>query len=330
MTTITAKLVADSITEYQVRIRSFECVYPAFFHQDVMTHRRFGRSALSTRALPSREMRRRIRQDMATPTYWGLNQPGMQAENELRGWQRRIAQWAWAMSGHSALLFANIMSQVNSAKQNANMPLWPFMHFKTLITTTDMANFYALRNHAAARPELQTLAKAMYSAEKESTPRPLAYGQWHLPYILPEEWAAHSIDRLLVISTSRCARLSYDRHTGGRASFEEEQVLFGKLLGSQPLHASPAEHQATPDRRTTNVVRFNDDGNVVNLYRDWDNPQLHGNLVGAIQHRKLLEGEEVNDYNPEWKINRDQLYPQVSDRLIQELRTLARKVPLAA
>lgn len=329
MTTITASLVADSITDYDIRIRSFECVYPAFFHQDVMTHRRFGRSALSTRAIPVKEMRRRIRQDMAAPTYWGRNQAGMQAESELRGWQRHVAEWAWTMSGHSALLFSGIMNWVQSAKQNANMPLWPYLHFKTLITTTDTANFYALRNHAAARPELQTLAKAMLAAERESTPRHLRFGDWHLPYVRPEEWQM-PLDKLLVISTSRCARLSYDKHGGGKASFEEEQKLFGRLLGSQPLHASPAEHQATPDRRHTNVLRFDDSGNVVNLYRDWDNPQLHGNLVGAIQHRKLLDGEEVNDYNPSWKINGNHPYQQIPARLISELRTLAKKEPLAA
>jgi len=51
------------------------------------------------------------------------------------------------------------------------------------------------------------------------------------------------------------------------------------LLVDQPIHASPAEHQATPDQR-----RFN----------GWDKPELHGNLAGWIQYRKTLTGENMD------------------------------------
>lgn len=300
MTIITAKLVADSIAhDTGVRLRSFECVYPAFFHQDVMTHRRFARSALSTRAIPVKEMRRRIREEMAEPTYWGKNQPGMQADTELQGIPKMIAEWAWRRAGMSALFWSGIMNYVGSAKQNANMPLWPYMHFKTLITSTDFGNFYALRDHSAARPELQLLAKRMREAQEDSIPVVLHKGDWHLPYIRVEERNIWSPEQCRLVSTSRSARLSYDKHDGKVATLAEETALFKRLVGSQPLHASPAEHQGTPDTKTTMVHRFGRDGNLIgDPYLDWDNPELHGNFIGFIQHRKLLPGEAVNDVEP--------------------------------
>lgn len=311
-TIISAKVIADSISNEGIRLSSMECVYPAFFHQDVMTHRRFGRSALSTRAIPVKEMRRRIRENMATPTHWGRNQPGMQAETELEGWRRYATEALWRMSGHSALMFSGLMNQLQAAKQVGNMVLWPYIHFKTLITSTDYANFFALRDHAAARPELQFLAQRMKDALAISQPQLLYPGEWHMTYIHPEERLQYSTEDLLKISTARSARLSYDKHDGKRASIDEEMALYRRLIGSAPVHASPAEHQATPDKRGTKTVRYRPstitglNNVVVGSYMDWNNPDMHGNLIGWCQNRKLLAGEATHEYDDSWK-NRDTL-----------------------
>jgi hypothetical protein len=53
-------------------------------------------------------------------------------------------------------------------------------------------------------------------------------------------------------------------------------ALYGRLVGSVPLHASPCEHQASPDER---------------LGIRWRHPGLHGNLQGYCQHRKALPNE---------------------------------------
>ena len=57
--------------------------------------------------------------------------------------------------------------------------------------------------------------------------------------------------------------------------------LYDKLVGSVPLHASPLEHQATPDRKVKGK---------------WEHPELHGNFHGWIQNRKLFESEFINEY----------------------------------
>jgi hypothetical protein len=53
-------------------------------------------------------------------------------------------------------------------------------------------------------------------------------------------------------------------------------------METTPLHASPAEHQATPDR----MIQF---ASMVG----WEKQALHGNFVGWNQFRKMFVGESV-------------------------------------
>ena len=78
----------------------------------------------------------------------------------------------------------------------------------------------------------------------------------------------------------------------GDASIEKELERYELLVGSDPLHASPAEHQATPDTFTPTRTWTTRDGK--NGF--WGNPDLAGNLgPGWIQYRKTLPGEYVAD-----------------------------------
>lgn len=78
-----------------------------------------------------------------------------------------------------------------------------------------------------------------------------------------------------------CARL--DDET---PSVADDLKLYDRLVGSVPLHASPAEHQATPDHLVPGKY-----GHPV----EWDCPEQHGNLVGWVQYRRTLPNESVND-----------------------------------
>ena len=82
------------------------------------------------------------------------------------------------------------------------------------------------------------------------------------------------------VSVARCARVSYLSYETGRlATIRENLALYERLVGSQPLHASPAEHQCTPD--------------ILIDERQWEHPELHGNLIGWVQFRKSLPGENI-------------------------------------
>ena len=111
-------------------------------------------------------------------------------------------------------------------------------------------------------------------------------GDWHLPYVQPHEFADYGddVELLKKVSAARCCRVSYMKHDGTHANIEEDLALCDRLVGSRPLHASPFEHQATPDQ--WNVQRGGGFG--------WDYPHLHGNFNGWIQHRKEVELEVWN------------------------------------
>ncbi len=53
--------------------------------------------------------------------------------------------------------------------------------------------------------------------------------------------------RFIKLSVARCARVSYLTHEGKPPNVDDDLKLYDRLVGSVPLHASPAEHQATPD-----------------------------------------------------------------------------------
>lgn len=282
--TVEVKILEDSITEPNkiedkgIRLTTFEIRYPRFFHADFMTHRVFSRNASSSRAMPASKLIESGFRDMAMPLYWGINRPGMQAKQEATGFKKWLMKTTWILSGYSALSFAWIMSKLNVHKQIVNRIIEPWTHIKVVVTATEWENFFNLRNHPDAQPELQVLANKMQEAYNTNVPKVLKKGEWHLPYISDEEKATNSITDLVKISTARCARTSYHLYDGNVSTIDKDLALYERLVGSEPIHASPTEHQATPDER------YNSDFS-------WKNAYLHGNFKGWVQHRKLIEKE---------------------------------------
>jgi hypothetical protein len=61
--------------------------------------------------------------------------------------------------------------------------------------------------------------------------------------------------------------------------------LYEDLVGARPLHASPAEHQATPDVSVPGQIGPYGEWRVAH----WKKPHLHGNFRGFVQNRKIIE-----------------------------------------
>lgn len=305
--TIEAKIIADSISPAGIRLTTFQLRYPRFIHAELMTHRVFSRNASSSRAIPVEKMIEDLRRDPAMPIYWGSNKPGMQAGDELpeeedyKGFTlrpRAMAQSQWLEAMHEAIAQAEGLIELGLHKQIANRILEPWAHINVVLTATDYENFYTLRRHKDAQPEIKELADKMWEAQQESTPKLLQPGQWHLPYVTTEDWNGDQwdtgtpvLDYLKKVSVARCARVSYLTHDGRKTTVEEDLKLFERLVGSQPLHASPAEHQATPDTRER--PEWDLDRICTEHQFEWENPEQHGNLRGWIQYRKTLDGEFV-------------------------------------
>lgn len=258
---IEAKIVADSINPIGDRITTFICTYPRFIHSEVMTHRMFSRNAASSRAIPVNKMIERIIAEPARPVYWGKNQKGMQANEEIENINAAIEVWDGAM--RLAVNQAKKLLDLGVHKQIANRLLEPFAHMTTLITATDYGNFFNLRAHPDAQPEFQKLAFLTLETYKNNTPNTLAVGEWHLPFAdkYITEWL--TLDQKLKITTARAARVSYLNFEGD-IDHEKDYQLHDQLKSSG--HWSPFEHAA----------------------QSTDTSVYYGNFKGWRQYRKTF------------------------------------------
>lgn len=200
----------------------------------------------------------------------------MQAGAELEPGDIERCKAAWLGGMESAIATAEALLEIGLHKQIANRVLEPWAHINVVVTATEWDNFFELRRHEDAQPEIKALADAMHEAMEESTPRLLHFGQWHLPFITPEEAERYSVRSRIRASVARCARVSYLTHEGQAPEFSVDLALYNRLVGSRPLHASPAEHQATPDYQSGS---------------EWADKDLWGNFKGWRQYRKQLERE---------------------------------------
>lgn len=285
---IQARIIADSISEQGARLTTFLLTYPRFIHSEFMTHRMFSRNASSSRAIPVNKQIEMVMKNPAIPLSFNKNQKGMQAGEPVE--DQQTAQKIWLEARDAAVKYAQMMAQMEVHKQYVNRILEPFAHITVVCTATDYNNFFGLRLHKDAQPEMQALAKAMYNEYIKSMPKIISYGAWHLPFITDldrEEslkWIkANSLKPsdlysiLIKRSVARCARTSYYTHEGKKTTVEEDLKLYDRLLAAQPVHASPAEHQATP----------------------LQNPnEKSGNFTGWLQYRKTIPNENIDKFLP--------------------------------
>lgn len=287
---IKARIVADSISESGVRIATYELEYPRFIHSELMTHRLFSRNAMSSRAVPVKKMIELVANSPAIPVYWGMNKPGMQADVEHDDIEACEKAWKYAAKNSSEI--ASSMSEKGLHKQIVNRLLEPFQMMKTVVTATEFDNFFWLRRHEDAQPEIKELANCMYEAMWVSQPEKLKYGEWHTPYVEHKRNEDGSLsyvtidgeqcdaETALKVSASCCAQVSYRVLDG---SVEKAVSIYKRLVESKPVHASPFEHQATP---MGCFGSFSDHPAITHIDRSgnfWS-----GNLRGWIQHRQMI------------------------------------------
>lgn len=300
---ISAKIIADSTTktywnpDKQIRITTFELEYPRMIHSEFLTHRQFSRNAASSRARTVSSVLEQILSDPAMPVHWGKNQSGMQAKEELDEESANEVKELWRAASRAAVDFAKKMQEKNAHKQIINRILEPAQMIKVVMTTTEIENFFYLRNHPDAQPEIQELAKVMKEALDKSTPIILGRGEWHVPYFLNGFWVPgntdYSIEDAISISASCCAQVSYRTLD---QSLEKASQIYDRLVGMKPVHASPFEHQATPLFVEPNML-----ADIVS--NPWPNGVTHydvngdfwsGNFRGWIQNRQLITGHVYN------------------------------------
>jgi thymidylate synthase ThyX len=317
-----AKVLADSLSPAGYRLTTLEATFPRFVLAEFNTHRVFSRNSASSRAIPIAKQLRRVLEDPYVPIEFGSNQPGMQAGPALSGDKKEAAEGEWLRARDGAVRrvlglvtdpetaqgdLRDILEQVEEAtraknrpdewlnvhKQVANRLLEPFMWHTVIVTATEWENFWNLRCHPDAQPEIRLVAETMRDAAAASEPKELAEGEWHLPLVRPEDREqAGSIEDLIKISAGRCARVSYLTHAGKR-DLGADIELHDRLLESG--HMSPLEHPARPLSA-----------------EELESSEWSGNFRGWFPYRKSIKSEA----NP--------LGPKVPVRAEQQLATAGR------
>lgn len=290
-----AKIIAPSVSAHTgTKLVTYELEYPRFIHAELMTHRLFSRNAASSRAIPIEKMIAQVENNTAMPYVWGLNKAGMQSEGVHPSTPTCV--WAWKKGAQRAVQTAWELKNLGLHKQIVNRVLEPFQYMKTVVTATEYDNFFYLRCHKDAQPEIKILADMMHEQYRKANFVELSEGQWHTPYYKDGYWTEEdkdfTLEQALKISSSCAAQTSY-RKTDD--TLEKAEMVYNRLVESKPLHASPFEHQATPWDNYMGMI-FTVEGVT---HTDVDGADWSGNFRNWIQYRHLLEDNTCWNYEEE-------------------------------
>ena len=274
---ISSKVIADSVSDSGHRITTLQLAYPRFIHGEFMTHRVFSRNAMSSRAVPVVKMIAQVGNNPEIPIHWGANQPGMSADQEVIDISG--AETFWVNAAYDAADNAYRLNNIGLHKQVINRILEPFQTMHTVVTSTEWDNFFTLRNHKDAQPEIKQLAIVMKQSMMDSTPEVLSKESFHLPYMNLCEKANLSLLETIKCSVARCARVSYLNHDQSQPNPSKDLDLYDMLYESG--HLSPFEHVASPI--TTGYAWQKGE-----THRGRDGSRWSGNFRDFIQYRQTL------------------------------------------
>lgn len=240
---------------HQDNLYTFVLRYPRIIHSEFMTHRVFSRNASSSRAIPVAKVIEQVCNDPFIPSHVYMNQSGMVGTVEASEDTYEAFKGLWLKAVDSAVTVAESMVALGVHKQHVNRILEPFQYINVIVTATEWENFLHLRLASDAQPEMQDLARAI-KGEMDKVGNNII-SVYHicgkyvsLPFITQEEVDEHCmnsfsssevlINDLMLISSARCARVSYNNHDGSCPDEHKDKKLARRLFDAG--HLSPMEH----------------------------------------------------------------------------------------
>ena len=108
---ITARVVQSSKSAYTgTKMYTLEIEYPRFILAELNTHCMLEKNSSSSRAVPVAFQNQLLIDNPAMPVYWGKNQSGMTAKEELNDLQKEAAKGVWMQALKDALSSGNVLS----------------------------------------------------------------------------------------------------------------------------------------------------------------------------------------------------------------------------
>jgi hypothetical protein len=295
-----AKILADSLSPADHRVTTMQVTFPRLILAEFNTHRVLSRNSASSRAIPVERRIEQIRENPFVPEAFGKNQRGMQASEALDDDAALLARTHWLNAAEDALENAGHLAAVGVHKQHANRVIETYAWHTVIVTSTEWANWDALRVSRMAQPEMFKIAGMMREVRQASTPLAMNYGDWHLPLVRGpfgvvnvQEQALRALDFDPVkVCVGRCASVSYERHDA--TTPEKASAICDKLRADG--HMSPFEHALRP--MTDHELKLFMQEDIQWNGREWvlGSQQIRhflGNVEGWVQYRKLLPGEAV-------------------------------------
>lgn len=295
---ISAQVIKDSTNWLGNRLTTLILVYPRYIHSEFMTHRVLSKNSASSRAIPTAKIVEDVRENTVMP-IWTRKAKGMQGEIITDEKLIETLNADWIFSRNFVINEAWALDAAGVHKQNANRILEPFQNIKVICTGTEWSNFFQLRDHKDAMPEIQELSRAIKKAMEDSKPEFLNEAEWHIPFgdkfeddhlSRVGETPNILIDKRVKISVARCARISYNTFDG-EIDYGKDMELYDRLVKSNPKHLSPTEHQAR-------VPMGHELGSFSSTYiskelgkYEYVRGKYISNLQGWIQYRKIIENE---------------------------------------
>lgn len=284
---VSAKVVCDS-SFGNTRLITLEVELHRFVLAENNTHKAQSRNIQSSRAIPILKQLEQIANDPAMPVYYGKDQAGMVAGDELGGRDLELVKMIILGMRDACLNGVKQLQKLGLHKQISNRYVEPWMWTKGVVTATyrDWKAMFKLRRHYAAQPEIKALFDCIHDAIETSETNWLKEGEWHLPYVKQQDFPeaklvagkSSRLEAMIKVSTSCVAQVSYRKLDD---SLDKALKIYGMLnlpkdgvYPDDPPHFSPTEHIA---------CAVKDD--KVDVFK------LSGNFHSDdfIQYRKLLE-----------------------------------------
>lgn len=166
------------------------------------------------------------------------------------------------MQLYSATRQAHLELRSEVPAPELNVILEPFQQVTMLLTSTSWGGLTLANEEDKQWGQVQALASAVRAAIRGSEPALVPLGGWHMPLLLPADFALHSPAALRQVSAVRCDALEYLGHD---QELDDSRVRIRYKEITESQHPRALEHVASPAHGQ------------------------HGNFLGWLSLRESLE-----------------------------------------